>query len=66
MVGIGAGSRGLVTYRTSTALAGLLGAPPVQFPGDHGGFMEQPAEFAEVLRTVLAGGPARGPGVMPR
>jgi pimeloyl-ACP methyl ester carboxylesterase len=60
VVGIGAGSGGLVTYETSTVLAGLLGVPPVEFPGDHGGFMEQPAEFAAVLRTVLTGGPVQG------
>jgi pimeloyl-ACP methyl ester carboxylesterase len=55
VVGIGAGSGGLVTYRTSVALAELLGAPPVEFPGDHGGFMGQPEEFADVLRKALAG-----------
>jgi pimeloyl-ACP methyl ester carboxylesterase len=54
VVGIGAESGGLSTYRTSTALAELLGAEPVTFPGDHGGFIAEPAEFAEVLRKVLA------------
>jgi hypothetical protein len=58
-VGIGAGSGSLDTFRTSTALAGLLGRPPVEFPGDHGGFVGHPAEFAEVLRKVLADGPGR-------
>lgn len=56
VIGIGADSGGLVTHRTSTVLAGLLGAPPVEFPGDHGGFMGQPVEFADVLRKVLADG----------
>ncbi|MEJ8657344.1 MULTISPECIES: alpha/beta hydrolase [Streptomyces] len=56
VVGVGATSGGLVTYRTSTALAELLGTPPVRFPGDHGGFLGQPEEFADVLRKVLAGG----------
>jgi hypothetical protein len=37
------------------ALAEQLGTPPVEFPGDHGGFIGQPAEFAKTLRTVLAG-----------
>ncbi|MFC5804205.1 alpha/beta fold hydrolase [Streptomyces formicae] len=54
VVGIGAASGSLLTYRTSVALAGRLGAPPAEFPGDHGGFMGQPKEFAEVLRKVLA------------
>ncbi|MEU2492508.1 alpha/beta hydrolase [Streptomyces sp. NPDC007883] len=55
VVGIGADSGGLVTYRTSTALAERLGTAPVGFPGDHGGFLGRPAEFADVLRKVLAG-----------
>lgn len=55
VVGIGADSGRLLTCRTSEALAELLGAPPVEFPGDHGGFIGQPAEFAEALRKVLAG-----------
>ena len=53
VIGIGADSGHLSTYRTSTALAELLGVTPVEFPGDHGGFMGQPTEFAEVLRKVL-------------
>lgn len=55
VVGIGVDSGHLSTYRTSTALAELLGTPPVDFPGDHGGFIGLPQEFAEVLRKVLAG-----------
>lgn len=54
VVGIGAASEGLITYRTSMALAGLLGVTPVEFPGGHGGFMETPSEFADVLRATLA------------
>jgi pimeloyl-ACP methyl ester carboxylesterase len=54
VVGIGAASGSLLTYRTSVALAEQLGTPPVDFPGDHGGFIGQPAEFAQTLRTVLA------------
>jgi pimeloyl-ACP methyl ester carboxylesterase len=53
VVGIGAASGGLLTYRTSIALAEQLGTTPVEFPGDHGGFIGQPAEFAETLRRVL-------------
>jgi pimeloyl-ACP methyl ester carboxylesterase len=55
VVGIGVASGALVTYRTSTVLAGLLGTPPIEFPGDHGGFMERPEEFAEALRKALTG-----------
>ncbi|MBA0125319.1 alpha/beta hydrolase [Haloechinothrix sp. YIM 98757] len=54
VVGVGADSRGLVTHRTSTALAELLGTSPVEFPGDHGGFLWQPEDFAERLSSVLA------------
>ena len=39
VVGIGADSRHLLTYRTSVALCELLGTQPVEFPGDHGGFL---------------------------
>ena len=54
VVGLGAASGGLLTYRTSVALAERLGTPPVEFPGDHGGFIGQPVEFAKTLRRVLA------------
>jgi pimeloyl-ACP methyl ester carboxylesterase len=53
IIGIGAESRHLLTYQTSVALAELLGTTPVEFPGDHGGFMGAPIEFAETLREVL-------------
>ncbi|MQY07964.1 alpha/beta fold hydrolase [Actinomadura macrotermitis] len=56
VVGVGAGSGALVTYRTSVALAERLGTPPVEFPGDHAGFLGQTKEFADALRRVLAGG----------
>jgi pimeloyl-ACP methyl ester carboxylesterase len=55
VIGIGAASGKLVTDPTSRALAELLGTKPVEFPGDHGGFIGQPVEFAAVLREVLAG-----------
>jgi pimeloyl-ACP methyl ester carboxylesterase len=55
VVGIGVDSGGLSTYPTSIALAELLGVQPADFPGDHGGFLEQPVEFAEKLRKALAG-----------
>jgi pimeloyl-ACP methyl ester carboxylesterase len=55
VVGIGVESGNLLTHRTSTALAELLGSTPAEFPGDHGGFMGAPTEFADTLRKVLAG-----------
>ena len=54
VIGIGADSGRLLTYRTSVALCGLLGSTPVEFPGDHGGFLGAPTEFAETLRTLLS------------
>jgi len=53
VIGIGADSGRLLTYRTSVALCELLGSTPVEFPGDHGGFLGQPTEFADVLRKAL-------------
>ncbi|MFI7705756.1 alpha/beta fold hydrolase [Nonomuraea sp. NPDC049480] len=55
LVGVGVESGNLITYRTSAVLAERLGTPPVEFPGDHGGFLARPAECADVLRKALAG-----------
>jgi pimeloyl-ACP methyl ester carboxylesterase len=54
IVGIGADSEPLITHGTSLALCRLLGVEPVIFPGDHGGFMSAPGEFADALRAVLS------------
>ena len=54
VIGIGADSGQLLTYRTSVALCELLGSTPVEFPGDHGGFLGAPTAFADTLRTVLS------------
>ncbi len=54
LVGLGVESGHLLTHRTSTAMAELLGNTPVAFPGDHGGFMSAPTEFADTLHTVLS------------
>jgi pimeloyl-ACP methyl ester carboxylesterase len=54
VIGIGADSGRLLTYQTSVALYSLLGSTPVEFPGDHGGFLGAPTDFAERLRQVLA------------
>ncbi|MFI0424922.1 alpha/beta fold hydrolase [Spongiactinospora sp. 9N601] len=53
VVGIGAESRPLMTYDTSTALSARLDVEPVEFPGEHVGFVDKTKEFAEVLRRVL-------------
>ncbi|AGB21630.1 putative hydrolase or acyltransferase of alpha/beta superfamily [Mycobacterium sp. JS623] len=53
VVGIGVDSGQLLTYRTSVALCELLGVAPTEFPGDHGGFIGAPIEFAETLRSAL-------------
>jgi clorobiocin biosynthesis protein CloN7 len=55
VVGVGAASAGQLAHRAAVALAGELGVEPVEFPGDHGGFMADPAAFAQVLRGALAG-----------
>jgi pimeloyl-ACP methyl ester carboxylesterase len=55
VIGLGVDSGGLVTYRTSKAIAERLGIETTEFPGDHGGFLGATPEFAEVLRKVLAG-----------
>jgi pimeloyl-ACP methyl ester carboxylesterase len=55
VVGIGVGSGGLITQRTSRALGDALGIEPVAFPGDHGGFLDDPVGFAEALRKALDG-----------
>jgi pimeloyl-ACP methyl ester carboxylesterase len=61
VVGIGVGSQRLLTYRTSIALAEKLGTTPVEFPGDHGGFLTDPGVFAERLAEVLAGSSRSAP-----
>lgn len=53
VVGIGEASAGQLCDATSTALAAGLDLQPVLFPGGHTGFVEQPHEFAERLRSVL-------------
>jgi pimeloyl-ACP methyl ester carboxylesterase len=53
-IGLGAESRHLLTCRTSLALCELLGTAPVEFPGDHGGFIGAPGAFADRVREVLA------------
>ena len=51
---VGAASRGEAAARATVALADRFGTPPVTFPGDHGGFVADPAGFADAIRQVLA------------
>ncbi|GLZ31329.1 hydrolase [Lentzea sp. NBRC 105346] len=53
VVGVGATSGDQLAARTAHALAERLDSAPVVFPGGHGGFLEDPAGFAEVLRRTL-------------
>lgn len=53
VIGIGEDSVGQLCERTSTVLAKELGVEPTRFPGDHTGFVEDPARFAPRLRAVL-------------
>jgi len=53
VIGLGAESGHLLTHRTSVAVAERLGLHTTEFPGDHGGFMGAPAEFADRLRQLL-------------
>lgn len=55
VVGIGEESTGQLCDRSSTALAVALGIEPTMFPGDHIGFVEEPASFVTRLRAVLQG-----------
>jgi pimeloyl-ACP methyl ester carboxylesterase len=53
VLGLGVDSGRLLTQRTTTALAERLGTQPVMFPGDHGGFLSAPGDFADALRLAL-------------
>jgi pimeloyl-ACP methyl ester carboxylesterase len=53
VVAVGETSRGEVACRSAEALADRLGSAPVRFPGDHGGFMADPAGFAAAIRQVI-------------
>jgi pimeloyl-ACP methyl ester carboxylesterase len=57
VTGVGTTTVGQIAHRSTLALAELLGTDVTDFPGGHGGFGEQPAEFATKLRTVLAESP---------
>ena len=54
VVAIGADTGADIAGRSARALAEQLGSSPAIFPGDHAGFMADPAAFAETIRKVLA------------
>jgi pimeloyl-ACP methyl ester carboxylesterase len=53
VVAAGTTSTGQFANRTAVALAGQLGTPVVEFPGDHGGFAALPEKFGHLLDQVL-------------
>jgi pimeloyl-ACP methyl ester carboxylesterase len=53
VVAVGAASRGEIARRSAEALAERIGTPAVVFPGDHGGFMADPATFAAAIQQVM-------------
>lgn len=54
IVSVGEDSPGEVAQRSATALAERLGQQPALFPGDHGGFMADPAGFARRIRELIS------------
>ncbi|EME52538.1 alpha/beta fold hydrolase [Amycolatopsis decaplanina] len=54
VVGVGTTSEGQFAYRTAVLLAERLDLRPVVFPGDHGGMLGLPEEFAACLLDALA------------
>ena len=62
VIAAGAESSGELAYRAAVALAERIGTTPVEFPGNHGGFLGgeygmtgDPDAFATTLRAVLGG-----------
>ena len=54
VVAVGAASDGEIPQRSCAELAQRLGTPLTSFPGDHAGFMDDPAGFAAMIRQVLS------------
>jgi hypothetical protein len=54
VIAVGATSHGEIARRSADALAKQLGTGAAVFPGDHGGFMADPAGFAAAIRSLLA------------
>lgn len=55
----GRGSRPYFPYRAARGLAEVVGAPFVEFPGGHNGYLTRPAEFADRLRQIVTSFPDR-------
>ena len=55
VVGVGETSQGQLAHRTGVAFADWFGVTPVEFPGDHGGFIPLAEPFSKVLKDRLAG-----------
>ncbi len=53
IVGVGEKTAGTPAHDGGLGLAADLGKPARQFPGDHGGFMAEPVEFAARLHEIL-------------
>jgi pimeloyl-ACP methyl ester carboxylesterase len=53
VVAVGAASGSELARRSAEALAERLGQTATEFPGSHGGFMEDPPAFAAAIRDVL-------------
>ncbi len=54
VVAAGTASKGQFPQRTAAALAERLGTQLIDFPGGHGGFVDQAEDFARVLFGTLA------------
>lgn len=54
VLAVGAATGEEITGRATRTLAEQLGNPAVVVPGDHAGFMADPAGFADAIRKVLA------------
>jgi pimeloyl-ACP methyl ester carboxylesterase len=54
VIGVGEMSGTQLARRTAEALASQVGQEPVEFPGDHGGFVSHAGDFAATLRKVLS------------
>ena len=54
VIAVGAASHREMARRSADALAERLGQTATPFPGDHGGFMSDPAAFGATIREVLA------------
>ncbi len=53
VVAIGAATGEEIAGRSTRALAEQLGTAVVEFPGDHGGFMADPAGWADAISAIL-------------